>query len=278
MYPRRGVLSVGTVNVLIGYTPGPRGDDALALGHTLAEALDAEPAVVTADRSPVAMELASIAADEEAAAIVVGSCHRGRLGRVVLGSVGTGLLHEARCAVAVAPAGLATAGDRRLLRVGVATDGSPEASAALEAAIGIAQRTRARLAIFAVIDSPAFGYGTSWTGATAAEIMESERSQKDKALADALGRVPPELPVESRLLAGSATSLLADASSDLDLLVMGSRGLGLIGRAILGGTAGRLIHSAACPVLVLPHGEGAGPFAVASGTRHGAAKPADPVR
>jgi nucleotide-binding universal stress UspA family protein len=254
------------MNVLIGYIPGERGDDALALGHTLAEALEAEPGVVTVDRRPVAMELALVAAEAEAAAIVIGSSHRGPLGRVVLGSVGTGLLHEAGCAVAVAPAGLARDGECRLLRVGVASDGSPEASTALEAAIGIAQRTRARLTIFVVIDPPAFGYGTSWTGATGGEIMEAERSSKDRALAEARSRVPAELPVESRLLTGSATSLLADATGDLDLLVMGSRGLGRIGRAILGGTAARLIHSAECPVLVLPRGQGAGPFAARTGS------------
>jgi nucleotide-binding universal stress UspA family protein len=266
------------VNVLIGYTPGERGDDALALGHALAETLGAEPAAVIAETRPVAMELASVAADEEAAAIVIGSSHRGPVGRVALGSVGTGLLHEAGCAVAVAPVGLADAGECRPLQVGVAFDGSPEASAALEAAIGVAQRTRARLAIFVVVDAPAFGYGTSWTGAAAAEMMEAGRSGKKKALAQALDRVPPELPVESRLLTGSAASLLADASGDLDLLVMGSRGLGRIGRALLGGTAARLIHSAKCPVVVLPRGEGAGPFAVQDGPSRDAVDPAESVR
>jgi nucleotide-binding universal stress UspA family protein len=254
------------MKVLIGYTPGGRGDDARVLGRTLAETLGAESTVVTTDRHPVAMELAAIAAEEDAAAIVIGSCHRGPLGRVVLGSVGTGLLYEAGCAVAVAPAGLAEGGECRLLRVGVAVDGSREASAALEAAIGIAQRTRARLAIFAVIDPPPFGHGTSWTGVSGAEIAAGERNSKDRAIAGALGRVPAELPVESRLLSGPTASLLADATGDLDLLVMGSRGLGRMGRAILGGTATRLIHSAECPVLVLPRGKGADPFEVEAGS------------
>ena len=52
--------------------------------------------------------LHSEAERERAQIIVVGSTHRGTIGRVLLGTVTTEVLDAASCAVAVAPAGLAT--------------------------------------------------------------------------------------------------------------------------------------------------------------------------
>ncbi len=65
--------------------------------------------------------------------IVVGTSHRGTLGRVWAGSATEQVLHGAPAAVAVAPVDYAQRpeADRALRRVGVAYDGSPEAKAAL---------------------------------------------------------------------------------------------------------------------------------------------------
>ena len=78
--------------------------------------------------------------------------------------------------------------------------------------------------------------------------------------------MPAGLPVDGRLLTGSAGILLAEVRGELDLLVMGSRSYGPIGRTFLGGTASHVIHNAACPVIVLPRGVGAGAFEAGAGT------------
>jgi nucleotide-binding universal stress UspA family protein len=52
-----------------------------------------------------ALALRDVAVELDAAAIVVGSCHRSDVGRVLAGSVGAGLLHGAPCPVAIAPRG-----------------------------------------------------------------------------------------------------------------------------------------------------------------------------
>ena len=54
----------------------------------------------------------------------------------------------------------------------------------------------------------------------------------------------------SRVRAGSPAPLLAEAARDAALLVVGHRGRGMVGRAVLGSTALRVLSLASCPVLV----------------------------
>jgi nucleotide-binding universal stress UspA family protein len=77
-------------------------------------------------------------------------------------------------------------------------------------------------------------------------------------------RHDPEAPVLAALLARAtgapvvavAASVVAleQFSHDVDLLVCGSRGYGPIGSVLLGGVSRRLLHRAACPVIVVPRG------------------------
>jgi len=60
--------------------------------------------------------------------------------------------------------------------------------------------------------------------------------------------------VEGRFLDGPAELVLRDQSSDLDLLVAGSRGYGPQAAVLLGSTTAPLMHEAASPVLLTPRG------------------------
>ena len=57
--------------------------------------------------------------------------------------------------------------------------------------------------------------------------------------------------VEPRAAYGQPAEELAPYSASLDLLIVGSRGYGPIGRLIHGSTSQQLAHSARCPLLVL---------------------------
>ncbi len=81
-----------------------------------------------------ARALYEYAADQDADLIVVGSSHRGKLGRILPGSVGESLLRGAPCAVAVAPRGFARREHAGFGLIGIAYDGSEEADLALKVA------------------------------------------------------------------------------------------------------------------------------------------------
>jgi nucleotide-binding universal stress UspA family protein len=213
------------------------------------------------NRSPAA-GLYEVAEIEKAALVVVGSSHRGPVGRVVPGSVGASLLHGAPCAVAIAPRGLAERQGRSLHRIGVGFDGSAEAWTALETAIGVAERVRAQLSILTVAEFPQLGYAAALSVLTAQEYESYERADKRRLLELAMARVPAGLAAESELLTGQASGVLAAAAEGFDLMVLGSRGYGPLGRALLGSTSRRFADSAPCPVLVLPRGVGVDPLGV----------------
>jgi len=221
------------------------------------EAVDPETRAV-ASRVP-AEALYEVAERESAMLIVVGSTHRGALGRVLPGSVGASLLHGAPCAVAVAPHDYASRSERRLLRLGVAFDGSPESWTALETGIVLAERLHAGLTIIAIAE-PRSGYGVSLSVLTAGEYHTYEEEAKRRALDSAAARVPVGVNVERRLITGDAGALLAEESANLDLLLMGSRGYGPLRRTVLGSVAARVVNSAQCPVVVLPRGAGMDPL------------------
>ena len=222
-------------------------------------ALDPETKAI-ASHSPGAA-LYELASEERALLIVVGSTHRGP-------SAGcsrerrAGAPAGAPCAVAVAPRAYAAREQRRLQRIAVAFDGSAEAWAAFETAVGLAARTHAILTVITVAEPERYGLAAAASILANAESRDLEREEKQRVLDLAIGRVPADLPVDARLLSGSPGPRLAEASGEFDLMLAGSRGYGALKRTALGNVAAHLVDSAACPVLVLPRGVGMDPLRV----------------
>jgi nucleotide-binding universal stress UspA family protein len=183
--------------------------------------------------------------------IVVGSAHRGAIGRVLAGDVTMGTLHGAECPVIVAPRGFAQRGSP-LQTIGVGVDGSPESRAASELARELATVAGARLKVIRVLEptppgGPALAYHADW-----AERGEDRRAEAqaelDVMLAE-LGEI-----ATGEVVIGDPATELAYAGNELDLLVTGSRGYGPVRRLMLGSTSTRLVREAPCPVLVLTRG------------------------
>jgi nucleotide-binding universal stress UspA family protein len=201
---------------------------------------------VVADGSPGrALHRAAVAHD--AGLIVVGSAHRGRVGRVLAGDVAAGTLRGAPCPVLVAPRGHGEHGGE-LRTIGAGFDGSPESQAALEFAHQIAEAVGARLRVICVVVPPdPGGPSADW-----AEHAHKRRAEAEERLAAALAHLGDI--ATGALSVGDPARELADAAHDLDLLVTGSRGYGPVRRLVLGSTSTKLVHEAPCPVLVLTRG------------------------
>jgi len=199
-----------------------------------------------------AQALAAIADDQDVAVIVIGSAHRGEVGRTLLGTVGQSLAHGASRPIAIAPRGYADAVDDRLDRVAVAFDGSPEAKVALDTAVAIAKRAGAELTVLTVADYPRYTRAAAWSLLTEGEINDRERAHRQELVDGAVASLPDGLTAAGRVLTGDPARELTDATADYDLIVAGSRSFGPVRRVLLGSTTRRLLGESVCPVLVMP--------------------------
>lgn len=227
--------------VLVGVDGAESTRDATALGHVLANVLDAPLDLVTSPRD---------AAGEGAGVVVLGPTHRHALGRVLPGTARR-LLHDGHCAVAVAPAGFADRADHPLRRIGVGYEPTREGRAALAAAHDLAARAGAELRAVGValpLAPIAVDEVRDW-GA----YYDEERRAVEDGLTWALDQLPEGVPCTADARVGSPAAELAAASEELDLLVCGSRGRGPAKALLLGSVTERLLRSAACPLLIVPH-------------------------
>jgi nucleotide-binding universal stress UspA family protein len=266
--------------IVIGFDGSGESLDALHLGSALAHAMDADLIVAAASSSPLDLDVSEaahftdvfdqarrelphrdfamrelrdvaaapglneLAAREGAACIVIGSTHRGKVGRALPGSVGERLLAHAPCAVMVAPRGFARREHFGLGLIGVAFDGSDESQLALEAARELAAGLDAQLRVITIV--PPAEPGTT----RALDVVRHDRARDVQQRGRA--ELPPSLEVEFILDEGDPVATLAGHGVDLDLLVIGSRGHGPIFRTILGGVSADVMRTAPCPVLVVP--------------------------
>ncbi len=188
---------------------------------------------VLAVQGPPASELGATAARLDAVAVVVGSTHRGALGRVLVGDVAAELLHDPSCPIAVAPRGY-RAPARGLTRLAVAFADTPEGRHALAGAVEIARASGGSVRSFSADPS------ARDASDVARELM------------------PTDVPAGAGALAGPPVETLAAATTSMDLLICGTRGLGAV-RSILGHSVSRgLAHAASCPVLAIPHTDAPG--------------------
>ena len=204
-----------------------------------------------------AKELATFAEREGAELIVIGSNHRGPMGQVVLGGVAEQLLNGGPCPVAIAPRGFGheLSGQSfdelrpRVLAVGF--DGGSESELALRLGAEIRLRCAATLRVITAIDAmkltPPFGQAV----AGGPDLQQRLKEAVDK------------LPLQLRPLAlcdrgDPRQVLLKRVEEGVDLLLMGSRGAGSLGRVYLGSVASDVIHQAPCPVLITPRSAQAG--------------------
>ncbi len=193
--------------------------------------------------------LTEIAEDEAFDLIVVGSPHRGAIGRALLGSVARGLMHGAPVATIIAPRGYAAHTHDPIQVIAVSYDGMPESKAALTEAEVFARAWNASLRVLTVAS-------LQTTIAGMLGYVPPMPGSPEEVLSDGVAGVDSDISVEGRQLEGRSIAVaIADACEDVDLLICGSRGYGPFSRVMIGSVSSALIHVAPCPVLVVPRGE-----------------------
>jgi nucleotide-binding universal stress UspA family protein len=207
-----------------------------------------------ADHS-AAKALQGAAERADAAVIVVGSSHLGRLGRVLPGSTAERLLHGAPCPVAVVPLGFQAHGLPPNPVIGCAYQPDDDGAAALGAAEELALALSGSLRVMQVVEPPSYLYDTGELPLNMAEIDARIRADTERVLMERVERLSFRLrEVEGTLYAGRPADVLVGLSETVDVMVVGSRGYGPLKAVLLGGVSGRVIRSAACPVIVVPRG------------------------
>ncbi len=158
-------------------------------------------------------------------------------------------LSGAPCALVVAPVEYAEA-PKQIDTIGVAYNGSPESETALAVACAVASRHAAVVRALTVVRS---SRGVWRYRHPLAPRWRRIDGPPESAPGD---RPCSGTEVDGRVTIGAPSKQLLGFGDEVDLLVVGSRGLATLRRLLLGSTSARLARSASCPVLVLQPGSG----------------------
>lgn len=219
--------------------------DSIQLLEAAREESGVDSDLIAVGAASVGRGLHTLAEEYEADLLVVGSCGRGAVGRVVIGDDTRASLNGAGCAVAIAPRGYATERPE-LARIGVGYDFTDESRVALAAARKIAVRRGASVSAINIVAQPVGAYGSPMPSDWG-YILEQERQ-------DAAARLRAIEDVDASAIYGAPFEELAAFGDHVDLLVVGSRSYGPVRRLVFGSTSSHLTRHARCPLLVLARG------------------------
>jgi len=211
------------------------------LGHVIEDAvgeaaLDAPVEVHVSCGAP-AHALHEKAAELDAALIVVGSTHRGTLGRIAAGTTAGHVLSGAPCPVMMAPRGHRAT--RTLIgKVGVAFVDTPGGWSALAAGAAIARRTEAALVAYTVTES---------------DTDTGDRRRAEAAVEQAVAGSARDIECEARLLGNGVDGLIQETRG-LDFLIRGCASEGRFRRPLAREVPNKLAGGAACPIVIVQPG------------------------
>jgi nucleotide-binding universal stress UspA family protein len=200
-----------------------------------------------------ALALQHTAEEQHADLLVLGSSHRGAVGRVLVGSVTEETLHGAPCPVAVAPVGFhRSAKLPRTGNIAVAYDDGLQADTALGVAGKLAAATGAHLQVFAVASTATPMVVGSTADLAYSATVDSRVQMAERDLAAAVASLPGDVTVTTEVRRGLPPEEIVRSSHGVDLLVLGSRRRGPLRHMVLGSVGDAVVRAAACPVLIVP--------------------------
>ena len=220
--------------------------------EAVARAQDKDVAVTssleTGDPAGVLVDLSG-----EAALAVVGTRGGGGFADRLLGTVSSALPAHAYCPTIVVPRHTEGAEYTPVRRIVVGVDGSESARKALRWAVREAEAWEAELTAIAAVPMASGAGALAWLPAAVdrEQVLADVRSGLDRAVADAV-EGHPKVVVRRHALDGNAAELMAEFSTAVDLVVVGSRGRGGFSGLLLGSVSQGVLSHASCPVMVVP--------------------------
>jgi len=177
--------------------------------------------------------------------LVVGTRGWSARGGLALGSVGAYCARHSSVPVALIPHGARPVHEH--LDVVVGFDGSAHAHGALRWTLTHVRRSARVVAVRAyesVIGEP--------LSLSPEDAEARAREELEAGVAAVLSDLDGHPPVELHVMHGDPRGALRAASDDADLLVVGSRGQGVLDRLLLGSVASALAHHPTVPTIVVP--------------------------
>jgi len=262
-------LSVVTVVDYVGMLPGVYGPSSPTLFQEEAKEI-AERGEQRARKSAASIDIITepavgqvaenlIRLSASADRLVVGNRGHGEVSGTLLGSVGFAVSAHAHCPVVVVRGDTTAPGPQRPVMVGV--DDSPGARAALRYAADRAAEAGAPLIVattYRLLSPQVWAeYGPYYSEATAQaptyDAMARENAAKvASAAAQQATEQHPNLTVRESVSTGSPAHELVRNAGNCALLVVGTRGHGGFAGLLLGSVSHDVIHSAPCPVAIIP--------------------------
>jgi nucleotide-binding universal stress UspA family protein len=135
-------------------------------------------------------------------------------------------------------------------RISVAVDGSNHALKAFEKALEMAEHFNSSLDIIHVIDDSAYGTDS----AEAFESVEKLKARGQKLVDDYKGRaLEKNLKVRGLVEVGDPSQTIIETAeqNNSDLIIIGSRGLGLFKELLLGSVSHKVALHSKCPVMMV---------------------------
>lgn len=138
---------------------------------------------------------------------------------------------------------------REIKRILVPIDGSDTSDRAIEQAIGLAAACEAKIEFIYVANINQLAINACLSDA----ILEAVTKAGNVILDRALEKVPEGIEAEAFSETGSPAVVILEFANegDVDLIVMGSRGLGIVKGVLLGSVSQHLVEQARCPVMVV---------------------------
>lgn len=245
--PAVGAYPVSGPDVLVvddGEVEAAAAADVRALADRLPPEFEVPVGFVVGRGGPAEVLLGAV---EDASLLVIGSRGRGGFARLLLGSTSTQCATHATIPTAVVPVDADATSAQRLL---VGVDGSANSLAALGWAVRFARPGMTVVCAW-VWDATPLAVGSDAFFFPDASDLAAERFNH---IVEPFGleAAARDVTLEREFIRGTPRAALAEHADEADLVVVGARGHGAIGSAILGSVSTWVLHHVHRPVVVIP--------------------------